>query len=233
MNRSTHIWGIVPAAGVGSRMGADKPKQYLPLAGKTVLQVTLDKLQGLSALAGCVIALSDGDPYFGSICGTRAGLMTVPGGAERSQSVFHGLAYLMQRGCEQDWALVHDAARPCVRPANLQKLVQEVIHHNCGGLLAIPVADTLKRVEGDCVASTIDRSQLWQAHTPQMFRVSELYLALQVAASRKLAITDEASAMELAGYRPRIVADSRDNIKITQVDDLALAESILQSQQWR
>lgn len=232
MDKDVNIWAIVPAAGVGARMHAPMPKQYLPLAGKTVLQITLDKLQGLPSLTGCVVALSEGDPYFAGLCGGRAGLVTVTGGAERSASVYQGLLYLMQRGCEQDWALVHDAARPCVRPINLQKLVREVLDHNCGGLLAAPVADTLKRVDANRVLATVDRTFLWHAHTPQMFRVGELFAALQVAADRGLTVTDEASAMEFVGVQPRVIADSRDNIKITRTEDLALAEWILQQQEY-
>lgn len=211
-------------------MQAQKPKQYLPLAGKTVLQITLDKLQTLPDLAGCIVALSDGDPHFADCCAPSTGTVTVVGGTERAVSVYKCLQYLMQRGCGQDWALVHDAARPCVRLENLHKLAREVVDSNCGGLLAAPVADTLKKVEGGRVLSTVDRSNLWQAHTPQMFRVGELFSALQAGFARSSTITDEASAMEAVGVQPLIVADSRDNIKITQAEDLALAEWILQQQ---
>lgn len=230
MDNTSKVWAIVPAAGIGSRMQAQRPKQYLPLAGKTVLQVTLDKLQTLPDLAGCIVALSQDDPYFETYCGQTPGITTVVGGPERSISVFQGLTHLMQRGCANDWALVHDAARPCVKPANLRKLVHEVLRLNCGGLLAVPVADTLKQVEDHRALGTVNRSGLWHAHTPQMFRVGELHSALQTALTQNLNVTDEASAMEAVGVRPTIVADSRDNIKITQAEDLALAEWILQQQ---
>lgn len=226
----SRIWAIVPAAGVGARMQANVPKQYLPLAGKTVIEVTLNKLLSVPGLAGCIVALSQGDPYFSKHCRHIRGVTTVTGGAERAASVRAGLEHLVEQGFEQDWALVHDAARPCVKPANVLKLMRSALQHGCGALLAVPAADTLKKVHANAAVETVDRSQLWHAHTPQMFRAGELLCALKSAAKSGLTITDESSAMEATGARPAIVCDSRDNIKITQAEDLALAEWILAQQ---
>ena len=211
-------------------MQSSIPKQYLPLAGKTVLQVSLEKLQRLQCLAGCVVAISADDVYFDQYCPFLPRIVRVEGGSERATSVLSGLQYLMNNGCEQDWGLVHDAARPGVKSENLQRLVDEVLKTGVGGILAVPVADTLKTVSDGIVQSTLDRLAIWQAHTPQMFRVGELYFAIEQALAQRLVITDESSAMELAGYSPQVICDSRDNIKITQAEDLALAEWILQQQ---
>lgn len=223
------IWALVPAAGIGSRMGAPLPKQYLSLAGSTVLQITLKKLLALPQLSGCVVVLAQDDPYFTKLTGALP-VTTVVGGAQRADSVCCGLQHLLQYADERDWVLVHDAARPCVRLQNLQKLVDQVLQHGRGALLAAPVADTLKRVAGEQVLGTVDRSHLWLAHTPQMFRIGELLAALNQAKASGQSVTDEASAMEAMGMQPMVVADSRDNIKITQPEDLALAEGILQQQ---
>lgn len=154
------------------------------------------------------------------------------GGRERSDSVLNALQSLQGLADEQDWVLVHDAVRPCVRLDDIARLLQEVADHPCGGLLAVPVSSTLKRSDaaGDIVA-TLPRDHVWQAATPQAFRLGALRQALQAAVQAGVAITDEASAMELAGHAPRLVRGSADNIKITYPEDLLLAELILAAQQ--
>ncbi len=226
MSSSPQLWALVPAAGAGRRMGAAIPKQYLPLADKTVLEITLEKLRSVSAIAGTVVAVAEDDGRFAQLpCASS--VVRVTGGAERADSVYCGLAWLMEQGRKEDWVLVHDAARPCVRKDNIQRLIDKVRAENCGGILAVPVADTLKKSAGNVVAHTLSREHLWAAHTPQMFKVGELFAALEGAFAAALPVTDEASAIEHAGGRVLLVADSRDNIKITQPEDLGLAEQIL------
>lgn len=231
MTSSKQIWAVVPAAGIGQRMQAAVPKQYLPLGGQPVLQVTLNKLAQLQNLKGIVVVVAPDDPHFASLTNLPANAIAVPGGRERADSVLQALNYLQQQGCGQDWALVHDAARPCVRLQRMRQLIEQVLSSGQGGLLAAPVADTLKRAVGERVQETLDRNHLWQAHTPQMFRVQALRLALIKGLAEGAAITDEASAMELQGEQPQLIADSRDNIKITQPEDLFLAEQILAAQE--
>lgn len=223
-----NIWALIPAAGSGQRMGAPLPKQYLPLAGSTVLQVTLGKLAALPQVRGLVVAVAEKDAWFAAL--ELPPLVTVAGGRERADSVLNGLRYLVEQGREADWVLVHDAARPCVRPANITLLIERARQRNCGGLLAVPVADTLKQAAGETVARTLDRSSLWAAHTPQLFPVGQLYRALTKALADGARITDEASAIEYCGGEVLLVPDARDNIKITQPEDLGLAEHILRAQ---
>ena len=232
MQTEAKFWAIVPAAGAGRRMGAVTPKQYLVLGGKTVIEHTLDTLLSCQRLAGIILVLSPADERWAGIQQryTRQPLETVTGGAERCHSVLNGLDQLVARGNDNDWALVHDAARPCVRLEDIERLMSTLESSTEGGLLGVPVADTMKRVDEDvCISGTVDREGLWHAYTPQMFRVGVLRAALQQAISDGQQVTDEANAMELAGYRPRMVQGARDNIKITVPSDLALAAFYLQS----
>jgi len=232
MKAEPQFWAIVPAAGAGKRMGADTPKQYLPLGDKTVLEHTLDTLLSCQRLAGLILVLSPDDERWAELQHhyTRQPLETVTGGTERGHSVLNGLDYLATRVGNDDWALVHDAARPCVRLEDIERLITTLEGTSEGGLLGVPVADTMKRVdENECISGTVDRAGLWHAYTPQMFRVGVLHAALQQAIDKGQQVTDEANAMELAGYRPRMVLGSRDNIKITVPSDLALAAFYLQA----
>lgn len=229
------VWVIIPAAGRGARMGSDIPKQYLPLAGKTLLQVTLDKMLTLPSLAGVVLALGPDDQHWRQTA-MPASVHRVTGGAERADTVLNALNYLEEQGVNpQHWVLVHDAARPCVQPAAIARLRLAVEQARlegraAGGILAKPVADTLKLTNASVIRSTVDRSQLWQAHTPQMFRLGHLQRALRVASQQSLAMTDEASAIEQQGGQVIVVEDRRDNIKVTHPEDLPLAEMILRLQ---
>ncbi|MCR6651551.1 MAG: 2-C-methyl-D-erythritol 4-phosphate cytidylyltransferase [Cellvibrionaceae bacterium] len=229
MTLSANLWALVPAAGAGRRMGAPVPKQYLPLGGKTVLEITLEKLRAVPAIQNVLVAVAEDDERFAQL-GCASSVIRVTGGAERADSVYRGLVWLMEEGRELDWVLVHDAARPCVRGESIARLIDRVLAENCGGILAAPVADTLKKSLGEQVTHTVSRDHLWAAHTPQMFRVGELFTALTSALEAGLPVTDEASAIEHAGGKVLLVADSRDNIKITQPEDLNLAEQILRSQ---
>jgi 2-C-methyl-D-erythritol 4-phosphate cytidylyltransferase len=213
-------------------MGAALPKQYLPLGGRTVLEHTLDILLGIEALAGVVLVVAPDDSTWQEIRPRYTGksLDTASGGAERCHSVLNGLDVLCGKAAASDWVLVHDAARPCVRRDDILALMTGMDADSDGGLLGVPVADTMKRVAADGrVTATVDRGGLWHALTPQMFRLEPLRAALQQAVTTHSAVTDEASAMELAGYRPRMVQGHRDNIKITLPADLELAEFYLQA----
>ena len=228
------IWAVVPAAGAGRRMSTNIPKQYLPLGGKTVLEHTLDTLLACRQLAGVVVALSEGDGYWPDLQDRYSSerLETVVGGAERCHSVLNGLTRLAGKTDADDWVLVHDAARPCVRMTDIDILVNALSATSHGGLLGVPVADTMKQVDGDNrVTATVAREGLWHAYTPQMFRIGRLRAALQHAIDNDLLVTDEASAMELAGYQPQMVQGQRDNIKITVPSDLELAAFYLQTRE--
>jgi 2-C-methyl-D-erythritol 4-phosphate cytidylyltransferase len=235
-NQKQDYWAVVPAAGAGSRMGAEIPKQYLPLGDKTVIEHTLDALLACTALSGIVVVVAADDARWPRIEANYRDhpLTTVPGGAERCHSVQNGLAHLAQQAQADDWVLVHDAARPCLRTADVITLIETLAEDAHGGLLGVPVADTMKRVDAQRrVTATVERNGLWHALTPQMFRLAQLRSALQDAIDNNALVTDEAAAMERAGYAPRMVQGRRDNIKITLPADLALAAFYLQARQTR
>jgi len=221
---SRKIIAIIPAAGVGSRMQADKPKQYLTILGKTVLQHTLEIMLSHPAISRVIVALSKNDPYAAELAVlSHPKIQLVEGGATRAESVLSALNAVSE---ERVWALVHDAARPCLTTPDLDKLLATTDEN--GAILAVPVTDTVKRANmaGNIIA-TEDRSQLWQAQTPQFFPLDLLKKALNTGIRQKLTITDEASAIEFAGFQPHLVMGRRDNIKITRPEDLALAEFYL------
>jgi 2-C-methyl-D-erythritol 4-phosphate cytidylyltransferase len=224
------LWAVVPAAGSGRRFGSATPKQYLNLLNKPIMVHSIDRLFTLP-LAGCVIAISADDEIAAKLPYEYSqALHFVVGGAERMDSVLAGLDFLQDMAGLDDWVLVHDVARPCIASANLKKLHETLMNDAVGGILAIPVRDTLKRAHGNQVETTVSRDQLWQAQTPQMFRFGLLRDALRMAKNRNLQVTDEASAIELAGFSVQLVEGRMDNIKVTYADDLALAEAILRSQ---
>jgi 2-C-methyl-D-erythritol 4-phosphate cytidylyltransferase len=218
------------------RMGADLPKQYLVLDGRTVIEHTLDALLACDALSGIVVVIAEHDTRWATI-GQRyrdSPLVTVTGGAQRSHSVFNGLQHLVRQAHPHDRVLVHDAARPCLCAADIRRLIETVGADENGGLLGVPVADTMKRVDGERrVTQTVERNGLWHALTPQLFRIDLLSAALAAAIDARVPVTDEASAMERAGYAPRLVQGQRDNIKITLPTDLALAAFYLQARKPR
>jgi 2-C-methyl-D-erythritol 4-phosphate cytidylyltransferase len=216
---------VLPAAGSASRFGADRPKQFLRLGDRSVLEWSVAALLDAVPLAGVVVAVAPSSledlERPGVLADSRVRFCA--GGATRAESVAAGLA-AVEAGAE-DWVLVHDAARPCVPPSDVRALVAQVESEGVGGILAAPVTDTLKRGDGQQrVEATVDRAGLWRALTPQMFRVGELREALGRASGAGHEITDEASAMERAGYPVQLVKGSVANIKITYQDDLPLAE---------
>ncbi len=230
MNSVRH-WALIPAAGVGKRMGSSIPKQYLPLAGRPVIAHALATLLDHPRIAGAVVAIGAEDEWWPTVAAELTAikpLWVITGGAERCHSVTNGLEALRERVDPADWVLVHDAARPCLRCEDLDRLLAKLAGDPVGGLLAVPVRDTLKQVDAaGRVAATVDRSRLWHALTPQMFRLGMLREALGAALRRGLLVTDEAAAMEAAGFAPRLVEGRADNLKITQPEDLALAEFYL------
>lgn len=222
-------FAVVPAAGIGRRMGAALPKQYLRLRGRTVLEHTLSRLHGVPEIEALVLALHPEDRYWPTIdTANLARLRTVTGGAERIHSVRLALAALEERADPRDWVLVHDAVRPCVTISDIRHLIQSLRDDPVGGLLAAPVGDTVKRTNADgVVEATLDRSRLWLAATPQMFRFGLLLEALDRALARGHVVTDEAAAVEALGQAVRVVAGRADNVKLTRPEDLRLAEFLL------
>ena len=219
-------WLVVPAAGVGRRMGVSEPKQYLRLRGKRVIEHALAPFLADADCEGVVVALAAGDPVFPTLPVARDPRVRVTeGGAERRDSVLAGLERLATLVSGADpWVLVHDAARPCLSAQALERLKSALAEESVGALLAVPVADTLKRMdEVGRARETVPRDGLWRAQTPQAFRLQALRSALLSVTHA----TDEASAVEAQGLRPRLVAGSPANLKITDPADLALAASIL------
>ncbi len=206
-------------------MVADRPKQYLPLAGRTVIEHSLDRLLSHPVIAGAVVAISPGDSYWRDLNYQHdKPLWVAEGGRERCDSVLNALRCLHEHAAADDWVLVHDAARPCVRREDIDALIQQAGAHPSGGILAVAAHDTIKQAGPDHeIRTTIDRSTLWHAQTPQMFRLGALAETLERALAAGLTVTDEASAMEWAGHSPLLVAGHNDNIKITRPEDLALA----------
>ena len=217
------FWAVIPAAGIGSRMRADRPKQYLPLGGRSILEHTLDCFLGHPHLKGLAVSLAADDPYWPQLpCAGDERILRAAGGSERADSVFNALQLLAEQGADAaDWVLVHDAARPNLARADLDRLLAGLADDPVGGLLAVPARDTLKRADADGrVRQTVDRSVIWQAYTPQMFRLGALRQALGDALQAGVAITDESSAMEWAGQAPRLIEGRADNLKITRPEDL-------------
>ena len=216
------IWAVVPAAGVGRRMGADVPKQYLRLGKRCVLEHTISRLRGHQAVRGVVVAVALDDAYFSTLA-LAAQVERVAGGAERADSVLNAVEYLCERGRGADWAMVHDAVRPCVHPDDLNRLVDHIGSNEHGVILAAPVRDTMKRVENARITMTVARDNLWHALTPQLFPVRALRDALLDARAGGVSVTDEAQAMERVDQAPFVVQGRADNIKITCAEDLELA----------
>lgn len=223
---TARYFALVPAAGVGARMGADCPKQYMPLAGKLMLLHVLDTFASTPAVAHVYVVVSAGDGYIDEAlagAGHLAERVSVihKGGATRRQSVLNGLDAMRDQLDDKDWVLVHDAARPGLTGALIERLIEQVHADPVGGLLALPVVDTLKRADEDGrSAETVPRDRLWAAQTPQMFRYALLKRALEQASE----VTDEAGAVEALGLKPKLVEGSHRNFKITLPHDVALAE---------
>jgi len=224
---------VIPAAGSGRRFSASLPKQYAALGAATVIEHALAPFESDPDCAGIVVAIAPDDGWWPAIAARRSRLIEgVEGGEQRAHSVRNALRALASRVRDDDWIMVHDAARPCFSISDLQLLKRELAAHPVGGLLALPLADTLKRAlepgsQATHVESTLDRTGLWRAATPQVFRCGVLLRALETALDAQRTPTDEAQAIEWSGQRPRLVAGRADNIKVTTADDLALAAAIL------
>ena len=231
MKTQTKLWAVVPAAGSGSRFSKTELKQYQYIQNRTVLEHTVNRLNTLD-LAGCVLAIGENDNFARTLSfDHKQKLHFCLGGAERVDSVLNALLYLSQIAHDDDWVLVHDAARPCVTTACLEKLVKSAIDSDQSNILAIPVRDTLKQVlNQNQIEKTVSRALLWQAQTPQMAKLGILRKAIEKALIDHMTITDEASALEYADFPVHVVQGRSDNIKITYPDDLELAQLILQSQ---
>lgn len=231
MNTKTpKYWVILPAAGIGSRMQADRPKQYLRINQRLLIDYTLEQMLAYPHFSGVVLVLSANDAHWpSSEFYQDPRIQVVEGGAERCYSVLNGLQAVHAQADAQDWVLVHDVARPCIQSQDLDKLILD--NHPDGALLAMPVRDTMKR--GDAqqnIVQTVERKQLWHALTPQKFRYQALINSLTQCLEKKQEVTDEASAMELCGFSPRLIEGRGDNIKVTRPDDLALAQFFLTQQ---
>ncbi len=226
----TRCYALVPAAGSGSRSGQAIPKQYVALAGRALMAHTLAALRAVNEIQQTLVVLAPGDQRFAAACPDFDGWIADCGGATRAASVQAGLRCLRERGVrDDDWVLVHDAARCLIRPEWVSALIAACRDDAVGGLLALPVADTLKRADDEQrVASTLDRRQAWAAQTPQMFRLGLLERALQQAGD---AVTDEASAIEQLGLAPRLVRAPLENFKLTLAEDFRLAELILRGRE--
>nr|WP_086940247.1 2-C-methyl-D-erythritol 4-phosphate cytidylyltransferase [Thaumasiovibrio occultus] len=228
IDQNQSIVAVVPAAGVGKRMGADRPKQYLLLNQTTLIEHTLHVLLSHPQIARVVVSLGAEDPYFSTLAiANHPRITQVVGGAERVDSVLAGL-----KAVNEPWVMVHDAARPCVRHSDIDALIATAMSSDNGAILAAPVKDTMKRGTMDgTIDKTVCRENLWHALTPQMFRTPQLIEALTQAIAAGVNVTDEASAMEHCGMSPRIVSARSDNIKVTSPEDLALATFFLQQQE--
>ena len=241
---SDNRWIVVPAAGSGERMGGTTPKQYLNLNGQSVLQVTLERLLSVPLVQGVVVVLAADDARWSQIStGQDSRIHIATGGESRSDSVLSGLRYVMEHATADTWVLVHDAARPLIHSSDVQRLTDAVCNSGAvGGILATPVHDTLKKAdEYCCIERTVSRQSLWQAQTPQMFRVAQLAEALQSAGQGasvdasgdtdpRTSLTDEASAMEGLGHEPLLVEALRPNLKITRPVDLEIARALLRNE---
>ena len=225
---STPVWAVIPAAGSGTRMQSETPKQYHRFQGKTVIEHTLDRLLEHPAIDGAVVVLAEDDPAWEQLdYRPDKPLFTATGGRERQHSVYSGLTTLQYRFGNEAIALIHDAVRPLVTHQDLSRVIQAAQRHPAGAILAAPLTDTLKLENYNMeIASTLSRERLWRAFTPQVFHLLPLLNALKRVIDDGLQITDDAQAIELLGYAPKLVAASVDNLKITSPGDLRLAEMI-------
>jgi len=223
-------WALIPCAGTGSRSGAGGPKQYQVIAGKPMVMHTLLAFEEVPRIVQTLLVVSPDDTFFKTPESMNASFLIAPcGGSTRASSVFNGLNALLDQGAvAHDWVLVHDAARCLIAPAQIDALLDACLGDEVGGLLALPLPDTLKAAHAGRVASTLTRSDKWLAQTPQMFRIGSLVDALQLAGD---AVTDESSAIEAMGLAPKLVPGSAQNFKVTYPEDFALAQAVLQSRQ--
>jgi 2-C-methyl-D-erythritol 4-phosphate cytidylyltransferase len=230
-------WLVMPAAGAGRRFGAPLPKQYAQLRGRTVIEWSLTPFLGDPRCMGTILALAPQDEHWAGIASRLHGTVsTVTGGAQRSHSVRRALGALEGQAAADDWVLVHDAVRPCLEQADLERLLAAAAAHAVGGILAVPAADTLKRASdgasgcagsAPAVSQTVERTGLWRALTPQMFRYGPLCTGLDAAHAAGRSPTDESQALEWQGEQPLLVEGAASNLKVTTAADLVLAGAVL------
>lgn len=218
---------VLPAAGVGKRFGSAQPKQYCQIKGQTVLQWTLQAFENIPNIDQQVLALALDDQFGRNLVSNLTNTTVVSGGEERSDSVINALQVLLQKADRNDWVLVHDIARPCVRATDVEKLMLHCQLTGRGGVLARPMTDTIKQTAADGSHKTIDRSSLWAIQTPQCFQLGLLFDALTHCQQLGVAVTDESSAIEAMGMPVDLVEGSADNIKLTHAEDQHLVECFL------
>lgn len=229
---NNEVWAVVPAAGIGERMQSDRPKQYLELDGKTLLEHTIRRLASHPQIKAIVVAIAENDSWWPALdIKLDCPLFVAPGGDHRAASVLNALRLLAKQTENDPWVLVHDAARPCLRHQDIDHMLATLSQHPVGGILGVPINETVKRSSQDGnIIETVERHNLWRAATPQMFRLQTLKQALESAKQKGLVVTDEASAIEQTGLIPMMVEGHADNIKVTVPKDLALAQLFLQQQ---
>ncbi|HKJ18908.1 MAG TPA: 2-C-methyl-D-erythritol 4-phosphate cytidylyltransferase [Xanthomonadales bacterium] len=229
MKSKVSIHALIPAAGLSERFGAELPKQYSSLLGQSVLAHSIEALSHHPSIRNVTVILAEDDARFDSLVRPLfPDVSTVTGGASRAHSVLNGLRHIQAQDNSADYALVHDAARPCIGQSQLDDLIIAGLACDDGAILAIPVSDTIKKADQDnLIEQTVDRNHLWQAQTPQMFPVQRLLDALEASLDGLEPPTDESSAMEMQGARPQLVMGSSSNIKITTAQDLIIAEGII------
>ncbi|PHS71285.1 MAG: 2-C-methyl-D-erythritol 4-phosphate cytidylyltransferase [Cycloclasticus sp.] len=231
-NNAEKIWCVVPAAGIGSRMLTDCPKQYLPFQSSTVLDTTISRLLASQQIEKLVVCLREADNYWPkSAYASHNKVIVAAGGEQRADSVLNGILAFKEHAGPDDWVLVHDAVRPCVKTSDIEFLIQRALEIQQGAILAAPIHDTIKQVNNDVSVNTVDRSHLWRALTPQLFKLLDLEQALLTARANNVQVTDEASAIEQFDKPVHIVEGSTDNIKITSPGDLSLAGFYMQQQE--
>lgn len=225
------IWALIPAAGIGSRMKAVVPKQYLEIDGKTILEHSLSKFLEHPSIDKVVVALHPNDNYWVKLkIAKHPKMITVKGGETRAESVLNGLKVIQQQKGGSDWVMVHDAARPCLDAGSIDALIQAGKDSKHGAILAIPSVDTVKLANANqTIDKTLNREQIWLAQTPQYFPVEALAIAIETGLQQGLSITDEASAIEAQGQHPALVIGTRKNIKVTEPEDMMLASVWLAS----
>ena len=230
MPKSNKYWVVIPAAGIGKRMGDDIPKQYISVCGKTVIEHTIDNFISRNEIENICISISESDNYWPTLpISKNEKIITTIGGSERYESVYNGLRAIQDKATEDDWVLVHDAVRPCLKKSIIDRLITDISSHDVGGILALPCSETMKRVNNSNeVEETINRQTAWRAQTPQMFKYKKLLLAIEKVINEDIFITDEAMAMELSNHKPIVILGDENNIKITHKTDLKYLELFLE-----
>ncbi len=233
MNKINKCWAIIPAAGIGSRFASDIPKQYLRVAGNSILAHSIERVLSAPQISLAIVCLAQDDQYWHQDpVSNSSQVKATIGGETRAHSVLKGLEFLAKFASDNDWVLVHDAARPLLDRFSLQQLISHCESSQRGAILASASVNTLKEVSDDnSICSTLDRLKIWQAETPQMFRLGQLTDALSAALAGNADITDESSAMELAGHHVDVVASESNNLKVTTQADIGLLEFLMQDKQ--